>query len=163
MAKIIKEVTSKCSLAQQYLLHKGLKKFGKEGEKAIGKEMGQLRNQTCWMPMSVTDMNANERRRAQLALAHSSKKSSREIKGRLVFNNKRGPGLGGSNGDKNKVLDHKNCTPTTYHTVLKNQKLHIVKQTTPTKRNRKANWWSYLLFRLSINRKANTPNTYFIY
>ena len=38
--------------------------------------------------MSVADVNPNERIRAQLAPAHLSEKSSREIEGRLVFNGK---------------------------------------------------------------------------
>ena len=44
MAQIIEQVTRKYSLAQQYMLHKGLKKFGEAGERAIGKEVGQLHN-----------------------------------------------------------------------------------------------------------------------
>ena len=60
MAQIIEQVTSKYSLAQQYMLHKGLKKFGEAGEQAIGKEVGQLHDRTCWVPISVADMNANE-------------------------------------------------------------------------------------------------------
>ena len=88
MVQIIKQVTSEYSLAQQYMLHKGLKKFCKEGERAVGKEVGQLHNCACWVPISVADMNANKRRRAQLALAHLSEKSSGEIKGQLVFNRK---------------------------------------------------------------------------
>ena len=47
MAQVIDQVTSKYSLAQQHMLHKGLKKFGIAGEKAIGKEVGQLHDCTC--------------------------------------------------------------------------------------------------------------------
>ena len=88
MAQIIKQVTSKCSLAQQCMSHKGLKKFGKEVERVMRKEVRQLHDCTCWAPISVADMNANKRRRAQLALTHSSKTSSGEIKGQLVFDRK---------------------------------------------------------------------------
>ena len=41
-----------------------------------------------WIPTSVADVNANEQRRAQLALAYLSEKLSGEVKGRLVFNGK---------------------------------------------------------------------------
>ena len=70
------------------ILHEGLKKFGEEGEKVIGKEVEQLHNCTCWVPISKTDMNANKQRRAQVALAHLSEKSSGKIKGQLVYNGK---------------------------------------------------------------------------
>ena len=60
MTQIIEQVTSKHSLAQQYMLHKGLKKLGEAGERAIRKEVGKLHDCTCWVPISVADTNANE-------------------------------------------------------------------------------------------------------
>ena len=62
----------------------------KNAVESMGTKQGfeTLHNCTCWAPIGVADMNANKRRRAQLALVHLIEKSSREIKGQLVFNRK---------------------------------------------------------------------------
>ena len=39
------------SFAQQYILEKGLKKFGTKGEQAAYKEMEQLHKHTCFTPI----------------------------------------------------------------------------------------------------------------
>ena len=41
------------TFAQQYMLEKGLKKFGDEGEQATYKEMEQMHKQTCFTPVLV--------------------------------------------------------------------------------------------------------------
>ena len=88
MAKLMEEITTRHGLMTQHMLHKGLKMFGEKGVKAIGKEVGQLHDWTCFRPMSIKSMNANKRRRAQVALAHLGEKGNNEVKGRVVFNGK---------------------------------------------------------------------------
>ena len=53
------------SFVQQYMLKKGLKKFGGEGEKATYKEMEQMHKQTCFTPVLVKDLTAKEKEKAQ--------------------------------------------------------------------------------------------------
>ena len=46
------EISSKkVSFVQQYLLEKGLKKFGEDGRRAAMKEMKQLLNRVCFTPI----------------------------------------------------------------------------------------------------------------
>ena len=58
------------SFVQKYNLQKGLKKFGKEGEEAALKEIKQLHDRRCFAPISVTYLNKNERKKAQIALTY---------------------------------------------------------------------------------------------
>ena len=88
MAQLMEEITTRYNLMTQHMLHKGLKIFGKKGVKAIGKEVGQLHDRVCFQPVSVKSMNANERRKAQVALAYLGKKGNGDVKGRVVFNGK---------------------------------------------------------------------------
>ena len=43
------------SFAQQYLLQKGLKKFGEKGMAASRKELDQLHNRNCFGPLNVSE------------------------------------------------------------------------------------------------------------
>ena len=81
MTQVMEHIGLQLSLAQQHIIHKGLKKLRIEGKKAIGKEIGQLHNRICFKPVHIKLMNTNKRRKAQLVLAYLCKKSSREIKG----------------------------------------------------------------------------------
>ena len=76
------------SFAQQYILEKGLKKFGNKGEQAAYKEMEQLHKRTCFTPILVKDMTEDEKKKAQLALCFLTEKRDGTIKGRTVFNGK---------------------------------------------------------------------------
>ena len=76
------------SFAQQYILEKGLKKFGNKGEQAAYKEMEQLHKRTCFTPILVKDMTEDEKMKAQLALCFLTEKRDGTIKGRTVFNRK---------------------------------------------------------------------------
>ena len=84
----MEQVNLQLSLAQQHMLHKGLKKLGIRGKQAIGKDIGQLHDRTCFKPIHIKEMNADERRKAQVALVCLSKKSNKGIKGQVAFNRK---------------------------------------------------------------------------
>ena len=73
---------------QQYILEKGLKRFGQRRHDAILKGIGQLDDQRCFEPISVNDMTTVERRKAQVALSYLMEKRSGKVKGRTVYNGK---------------------------------------------------------------------------
>jgi hypothetical protein len=74
MARLIYDLNTRvvregASFAQQYLLNKGLKIFGQEGQDASKKEMGQLHRRSCFTPKSIAEMTQIiEQRKAQQAL-----------------------------------------------------------------------------------------------
>ena len=76
------------SNGQQYLLQKGLKKFGKAGHEAAFSELDQLHQRVVFEPIDVKKLTAQERRRAQEALMFLTQKRCGKIKGRMVFNGK---------------------------------------------------------------------------
>ena len=76
------------SFAQQYVIQKGLKKFGKRGEDAVNKELDQLHRRNCFVPVDVSTMNAKEKKRAQAALMLLTEKRDGSVKGRCVYNGK---------------------------------------------------------------------------
>ena len=49
------------SFAQQYLLHEGLKQYGKEGRSAAKKEIKQLYERVCFRPIDVASLTKEER------------------------------------------------------------------------------------------------------
>ena len=63
-----------------------LKKFGNAGVKGTEKETGQLHDRGCFRPVRVAEMTQDEKRKAQVALAYLTEKSSGEVKGRVVYN-----------------------------------------------------------------------------
>ena len=73
IARVMNELSSKitrqgASFAQQHLLHKGLKVFGKKGHEASAKEINQLYWRNCFSPISVASMTTGERRKVMMAL-----------------------------------------------------------------------------------------------
>ena len=76
------------SFVQQFILQQGLKKFGKRGGDAAVKEAEQLYKRTCFEPVSIKEMTAKERKKAQEALMFLCEKRDGTIKGRLVYNGK---------------------------------------------------------------------------
>ena len=74
--------------AQQYMLGKGLKLFGERGTNAAINEVDQLHRRTCFTPQLVSEMTAEEKRKAQAALMFLTEKRNGEVKGRMVFNGK---------------------------------------------------------------------------
>jgi Reverse transcriptase (RNA-dependent DNA polymerase) len=80
--------TKGVSFAQQFILQQGLKKFGQKGQEAALKELDQLYKRNCFTPISVKEMTAMERRKAQQALMFLTEKRDESIKGRMVYNGK---------------------------------------------------------------------------
>ena len=76
------------SFAQQYILQKGLKIFGKRGHDAAIKEMDQLHRQHCFTPCSIKEMTPEEHRKAMEALLLLTEKRNKTVKGRMVYNGK---------------------------------------------------------------------------
>ena len=76
------------SLAQQYVLEKGLKIFKEKGEKSVHKEMKQLDDRTCYLPLMVQDMTTGEKMKAQDAIVLLTEKRDGTIKARSVYNGK---------------------------------------------------------------------------
>ena len=76
------------SFAQQYLLQKGLKVFGKKGEQAAAKELDQLHNRDVFGPILVSELTEEEKRKAPGSLMFLSEKRDGTIKGRMVYNGK---------------------------------------------------------------------------
>ena len=74
--------------AQQYMLGKGLKKFGERGENATYAELEQLHKRTCFSPIHIAEMTKEEKKKAQNALLLLTEKRTGEVKGRLVYNGK---------------------------------------------------------------------------
>jgi hypothetical protein len=73
MARLIYDLNTRivregASFAQQYLLNKGLKIFGQKRGEASKKEMDQLHQRSCFIPMSIAKMTQIEWRKAQQAL-----------------------------------------------------------------------------------------------
>ena len=64
------------SFAQQYLLHEGLKRYGKEGRSASKKEIKQLHERVCFRPINVASLTMEERRKAQWRLSFSLKRKT---------------------------------------------------------------------------------------
>ena len=90
---VMNELSSKitrqgASFAQQHLLHKGLKVFGRKGHEASAKEINQLYWRNCFSPISVASMTTRERRKAMTALMFLTEKRDSTIKGRMVYNGK---------------------------------------------------------------------------
>ncbi len=76
------------NFAQQLFLNKGLKKFGDKGKKAAMKELDQLHNRKCFEPISVNELTAQEKAKAQDALMFLTEKRDGTVKGRAVYNGK---------------------------------------------------------------------------
>ena len=72
----------------QYLIQKGLKRFGKEGYDAALSEIKQQHDRLCFSPVLISHMTPSERRKAQEALMFLTEKRSGKIKGRMVYNGK---------------------------------------------------------------------------
>jgi len=76
------------SFAQQYMLQRGLKEFGKSGADAAQKELDQLHQRNCFQPIDISNMSPSEKKKAQQALMFLTEKRDGSIKGRMVYNGK---------------------------------------------------------------------------
>ena len=93
MARYIVDINTMTTIqgsafAQQYLLDKGLKVFGKRGRGAASKEVDQLCKRSCFTPISIKEMTPLERKKAQMAIMFLTEKRDDSIKGRMVYNGK---------------------------------------------------------------------------
>ena len=93
IARLIQDINTKVDadekcFGQQYILQKGLKKFGEKGTQAAKKEMGQLHDRTCFGPLDISELTPDEKRKAQEALMFLTEKRDKSIKGRCVYNGK---------------------------------------------------------------------------
>ena len=84
------DTTVRCEYSNgiQYLLQKGLKVFGESGREAAIKEVKQLLQRTCFVPLSVKELTPEERRKAMEAILFLTEKRDGSKKGRLVYNGK---------------------------------------------------------------------------
>ena len=73
---------------QQHSLGKGLKLFGKDGDKAAMSELHQMVKRVCFKPIKLSELSESEIKKIQRAMMLLSQKSNGIIKGRLVFNGK---------------------------------------------------------------------------
>jgi hypothetical protein len=76
------------SFAQQYMLKRGIKKYGERGSEAAMKELDQLHQRNCFTPIDINKLTPSEKRKAQEALMFLTKKHDGKIKGRMVYNGK---------------------------------------------------------------------------
>ena len=93
IARVMSDIDNKTmakgvSFGQQYILQKGLKKFGDRRSKSSAKEMDKLHQQNNFTPFGVTDLTSQEKRKAVEALIFLNKKRDKFIKGRMVYNMK---------------------------------------------------------------------------
>ena len=76
------------SFAQNHIMQKGMKLFGKSGSDAATKELDQLIGRKCFTPVDVSKMTAEEKHKALEALMFLTEKRHGTIKGRMVANGK---------------------------------------------------------------------------
>jgi hypothetical protein len=93
IARFIQDITMNvqqhgASFAQQYILQKGLKVFGKQGHEALKKAIDQLHKRTCFAPLKVKNMKPSKRKKALMALMFLTEKRDKSVKGRMVYNGK---------------------------------------------------------------------------
>jgi hypothetical protein len=93
IARFIQDITMnvhkhKASFAQQYMLQKGLKVFGRKGNNASMKEVNQLHKRRCFAPLKVEEMKPSKWKKAQIALMLLTEKRDKSVKGRMVYNGK---------------------------------------------------------------------------
>jgi len=91
IAKFMSDLHIKVSVAgpayvfgQQFMLHKGIKKFGAEGYKAVLKEIDQLDKRECFKPILVKDMTKSERMKCMQSITLLTEKRDGTIKARTV-------------------------------------------------------------------------------
>ena len=79
MARLICDINSKtsrqgASFAQQFILQKGIKKFGHHGKAAARKEIDQLHRRTCFTPIDISTLTEEEKAKAMEALMFLTEK-----------------------------------------------------------------------------------------
>ena len=80
-----RNIRSGTNLYQQYILQKGLRKFGDRGMTGVTKEVQQLHNRGCFKPLLPNDISDSELRKTVRALIFLAEKKDLSIKGRMVY------------------------------------------------------------------------------
>jgi len=83
-----KITTTGICFGQQFILHRGLKKFGIRGNDAASKELKQLLDRKCFTLRNISEITPSERRKARDALILLTEKKDGTIKGQMVYNGK---------------------------------------------------------------------------
>jgi hypothetical protein len=76
------------AFTQQYILHKGIKKFGDKGIKAAPDELYQLHKRNCFSPVDVSTVTKMKKKKAMESLLFLTEKRDGRNKGRMVYNGK---------------------------------------------------------------------------
>ena len=91
VAKVMNELHAKINIkgpafvfAEQYMLHKGIKKFGAEGYAAVLKEIDQIDKRECFKPISIKEMTPSERMKCMQSITLLTEKRDGTIKARTV-------------------------------------------------------------------------------
>jgi len=86
IARVMTEINARstvqgASFGQQYILQRGLKKFGDKGAAAASKELDQLHQQNCFTPLDVSQLTPDEKQKAMEALMFLTEKRNNTVKG----------------------------------------------------------------------------------
>ena len=76
------------SFIHQYMIQKGIKKFGAAGSQAAMKELSQLHKRNCFRPVDIATMTTAEKSKVVNSLLFLTEKCTGEVKGRMVYNAK---------------------------------------------------------------------------
>ena len=93
IAMVMTEINAKAKaegacFGPQLNLRQGLKKWPVKGAQAAAKEIDQLHQRTCFVPIDVSKLTQEEKRKAVEALMFLTEKRDGTIKGRMVYNGK---------------------------------------------------------------------------
>ena len=89
MTDINERTTShSASFIQQYMVQKGIKKFGVAGSQVAIKELSQLHKRNRFTPVNVSTMTTAKKSKAVNSLLFLTKKRTGEVKGRMLYNSK---------------------------------------------------------------------------
>lgn len=78
--------TTGISCGQQFFLKKGLDKFGEQGQKGVMKELTQMHDQKCFIPIYVGNLNAQEKQHTMTALMFLTEKKDGEVNWSTMVN-----------------------------------------------------------------------------
>ena len=63
VARFLEDIKQKYLFGQQYILEKGIKKFGDTGIESTEKEIGQLHDRECFRPTLIGEMTQQEQKK----------------------------------------------------------------------------------------------------
>ena len=76
-----KGTTNEWPFGQQHILQKGLKLFKDKGHNATIEELDQLHRRMCFIPVDVSDLTRNGKKKAMEALMLMTEKKDKTVKG----------------------------------------------------------------------------------